>query len=192
MKRAFPFYCFFLLFFFTVAGCCPYFSGNEKIASGYIRPTKPASAQRILGKYPGVPDDQGIVTIQVVGKGVPPSDTGNTGQGLLLAERAATIDGYRKLSEKIRGIYIQAYTSGGKYMVDNDVMRSETETWLRGAEIIETRHASHGIIEVTMQVKIYVSPDHIIYRYYTRPGRYSASSSSGEKIFHSATLSGNP
>lgn len=137
----------------------PNFSGT-----GYIRPLAPGHPLRVLGRYPGTPDAEGIVSVRAVGKGIPPDFATSKGQATLLAERAAIADGYRKLAEKIHGLYVESYNRIANGIVDYDRIRMETETWLRGAEVQEIVVAENGITEAYMRSSVHVSPDHILYQ----------------------------
>ena len=85
----------------------------------------------IPGVEPGESDNR--ITISVFGEGFDP-DKGSVHQKKYLAERAATIDGYRKLSERLSGILLSAYTKSGMAGVTEDQVTSETNSYLRGAQ----------------------------------------------------------
>ncbi len=146
-------------------GCAPapYFPDTQS-GSPYISPLKPAKSQRVLGRYPGHPDEDGIMTVRAVGKGIPPENARSKAQAVLLAERAAVMDGYRNLAEKIHGLYLQAYSGMGNYSVSSDIIRAEVETWLRGAEVTDLHYGPDGLVEATMTMLVHVSPDHVLYR----------------------------
>ncbi len=129
----------------------------------YIRTLRPAPPNRTYGQYPGVPNEAGIIAVRVVGKGVAPAGVENKAQAQLLAERAAVLDGYRQLAEKIRGIYISAYAGSDKSSINADVIRAETETWLRGAEVMEIRNLPSGIAEANLRALVQLSPDLVIH-----------------------------
>ncbi|MBF0226001.1 MAG: hypothetical protein HQK76_11140 [Desulfobacterales bacterium] len=132
--------------------------------TAYIKPLTPGDPSRILGQYPGLPDANGVLTVHVIGKGIAPENSISKGQAILLAERAAVADGYRKLAEKIQGIYIAEWARLENEAVDYDIVKLETETWIRGAEIMKIKQIDNGITEVYMRSRIYVSPDHILYK----------------------------
>ena len=142
-----------MLIFFVTAGC-----GRR-----YINTLSPGDSGRVLGEFPGTPDNKGLVTINVVGKGLPPERAVNRAQAQLMAERAAVADGYRKAAEKIRGVYVKAYMRGGDGFVDYDRIQVETETWLRGMEVIEIVETENGIFEAHMRARVYVNPDHVLF-----------------------------
>lgn len=98
---------------------------------------------------------QRIVTFNVVGKGLIPETAINTGQGRLMAERAAINDGYRQLVEKIRGVYVDAYSQTTNGIVDYDVIRTKTQSWLRGVQVIEVKEEGYGIFNAKLELRIY-------------------------------------
>ncbi|SLM32986.1 conserved hypothetical protein [Desulfamplus magnetovallimortis] len=104
-----------------------------------------------------------IVTFTVTGKGLMPETAINTGQGRLMAERAAINDGYRQLVEKIRGVYIDAFSQTTNGIVDYDVIRTKTQSWLRGVEIIAIKESGYGIFNADMQLRIYFTQNDMIW-----------------------------
>lgn len=139
------------------------FTGCAVSPNGYIETLTPGNSNRVLGKYPGKPNKEGIVAVNVVGKGIPPENAISKGQAILMAERAALADGYRKMAERINGIYIQAYLKAGRETIDYDLIRIETETWLRGVQVLEIKHRDNDIAEAYLRTQILVASDSILY-----------------------------
>lgn len=95
-----------------------------------------------------------IVTFTVVGKGVEPEAALTKGQAVIMAERAAVGDGYRQFVEKLRGVYVDAYSKMGYGSVDEDHMRTLTQAMLRGVEVKEITHGQYGIASAVMALRI--------------------------------------
>ncbi len=97
---------------------------------------------------------QKVVTYRVVGRGIEPERSRSRAEAQLMAERAAVADGYRLLVEKIHGVYLdsQAFVRNGS--VDYTLLRTETQAWLRGAEVVEINRLTNGITEAEMIVKL--------------------------------------
>ncbi len=95
-----------------------------------------------------------VVTFHVTGKGLAPETAVSKGQAVLMAERAAVADGYRQLVEKIRGVYVDAYMKSGQGAVDYEMVRTYTQSWLRGAKIDSIVHGDYGITEANMSLRI--------------------------------------
>ncbi|MBF0467358.1 MAG: LPP20 family lipoprotein [Desulfamplus sp.] len=106
---------------------------------------------------------QRIVTFDVVGKGLIPETAINTGQGRLMAERAAINDGYRQLVEKIRGVYVDAYSQTSNGIIDYDVIRTKTQSWLRGVQVVEVKEEGYGIFNAKLQLRIYFTESDMIW-----------------------------
>lgn len=106
---------------------------------------------------------QRIVTFEVTGKGLIPETAINTGQGRLMAERAAINDGYRQLVEKIRGVYVDAYSQTTNGIIDYDVIRTKTQSWLRGVQVLEVKEAGYSIFNAKLQLRIYFTETDMIW-----------------------------
>ena len=91
--------------------------------------------------------------ITVIGKGIPPEGD-DSARGRLLAERAAIIDGYRLLSEKLSGIILQANSQNKNFTLTKDEIQARTETYIRGVKIVDITHKDNGIVEIKMTLKI--------------------------------------
>jgi hypothetical protein len=92
-------------------------------------------------------------SIYVTGKGIADKDSEST-EAYLLAERAAIIDGYRLLSEKLAGILLQASSKNENYKLSSDTIMSQTQSYVRGAEIVNIIHNENGIVEVQMKLQL--------------------------------------
>ena len=108
----------------------------------------------VLGEAASTPQANRVVTFDVVGKGVEPELSLSKGQAVLMAERAAVADGYRQFVEKIRGVYVDAYMRAGYGAVNWEALKTSTQSWLRGVEIIEIKQGAFGIVEAHMQLKV--------------------------------------
>ncbi|MCG8638783.1 MAG: hypothetical protein MI862_03560 [Desulfobacterales bacterium] len=104
-----------------------------------------------------------VVTFDVIGKGIEPEDSLTKGQAVLMAERAAVADGYRQFVEKIRGVYVDAYMKAGYGAVNWDVVKTSTQSWLRGVELVEVKHGAFGIIEAHMQLRVNFVKDEMVW-----------------------------
>ena len=132
-----------LLFFLVtvlvgLAGCNSYF----------------ASPGPVIENDPGNSNDNRIVTFMVKGKGVEPEASITKGQARLMAERAAVADGYRQFVEKLRGVYVEAFTKSGYGIVDKDFLYTRTQSLLRGVEIKEITHGEYGIAQAVMELRV--------------------------------------
>lgn len=90
--------------------------------------------------------------VTVTGKGVSPN-SGYIERDLLMADRAATIDAYRNLSERISGLLVEAYSRQGKFITDRDVILSETSSYIRGARVMDVIHEG-GISTATVRINL--------------------------------------
>lgn len=146
-----------LLVLFTAGGCIyrPYHHAPATNAS--------ATGGALSSSPAGNPSEDRIVTFRVTGKGLTPETAINIGQGRLMGERAAINDGYRQLVEKIRGVYIDAFSQTTNGIVDYDIIRTKTQSWLRGVEVISVKEEGHGIFSADMQLRIYFTRNDMIW-----------------------------
>ena len=93
------------------------------------------------------------IYITVTGKGTAPADENlNEVQRYLLSERAAIVDAYRKLAEKLQGFIVKTLTSSGNYIVNKDAVRVQAEAYIKGAEIVDIHHFENGICEAKVKI----------------------------------------
>lgn len=121
------------------------------------------ASNRFMVTTSASPPTHKIVTFDVIGKGIEPEDSLTKGQAVLMAERAAVADGYRQFVEKIRGVYVDAYMKAGYGAVNWDVVKTGTQSWLRGVEVVEVKHGAFGIIEAHMQLRVNFVKDEMVW-----------------------------
>ncbi len=106
---------------------------------------------------------QKIVTFSVLGKGLEPESALTKGEAVIMAERAAVADGYRQLVEKIRGVYVDAFLKAGFGSVDKEMITTRTQSWIRGAKVVEIKRGEYGITEAQMELSIYFAKKKMIW-----------------------------
>ena len=94
-----------------------------------------------------------IITIRAIGMGVAPDHISNQAQMLALAKRAAIVDAYRQLGEKMHGIHINARDTIRDAMLRSSVIRSQVYSIIRNADIQESVY-KNGLCQVEMEVKL--------------------------------------
>jgi len=105
---------------------------------------------------PGIEPEESAqkILILVRGKGIEP-ETGTPMQKKFLAERAAVLDGYRRLSERLAGMAINTQTHSGRSELSRDDVMTETRAYLQGAQIgAVTYHEGFA----TVDIKLYIKP----------------------------------
>lgn len=109
-----------------------------------------------LNLIPGLEPEEASrkILISVRGQGIEP-ETGTPQQRKLMAERAAVIDAYRKISERVAGMIINAYSATGQNNISVDQITSETNAYLRGAQVNFVSFKD-GVASAT--VKVYMAP----------------------------------
>ena len=105
---------------------------------------------------PGVEPEETArrIRISVTGKGVAPMN-GTPMQKRMMAERAAVIDGYRQISERLAGAIVEVYTESGNNTITKDRITSETNAHLRGARLVDAQYED-GL--ATARVDVYITP----------------------------------
>ena len=105
---------------------------------------------------PGIeaPESDEKMMVAATGKGLEP-ENGSPAQKRFMAERAATIDGYRKLAERLGGMILHSSTKAGMSEVTSDVISTEVNTYMRGARV-HTVDFKDGYAIV--EVRVYLAP----------------------------------
>ncbi len=105
---------------------------------------------------PGVETEESVRKILIIaqGKGIEP-ENGTPMQKRFMAERAAVIDGYRQLTERLAGTLVNYYAESGKNIVSYDQVMIEANAYLRGAQPYAITY-NDGY--ATANVKVYIEP----------------------------------
>ncbi len=105
---------------------------------------------------PGVEPEESARKILIIakGKGVEPG-TGTPLQKRFMAERAAVIDGYRQLTERLAGILVNYYAEAGKNTISYDQIMIEANAYLKGAQPYAVSYQDGY---ATANVKVYIEP----------------------------------
>lgn len=94
-----------------------------------------------------------VIEIQAVGMGVAPESTISPAQALALAKRAAIVDAYRQIGEKMYGIRINANDTIRDMIAQNSTIKGRVQALIKNAEITETAYKD-GLCQVNMEVKL--------------------------------------
>ena len=100
-------------------------------------------------------DNDRVVLFKVTGKGMAPETAVRRGEAMILGERAAVLDGYRLLLEKLRGALVETYSKRQGVDVDMDTISSQAKSYLKGVEIMETKVDEYGVYHTDMQVRVF-------------------------------------
>ncbi|RAX59345.1 hypothetical protein CCZ01_00060 [Helicobacter monodelphidis] len=114
---------------------------NEVSTDEYVIPNAPKIAP------------SSMIELTAVGLGVPPENTSTPAQAMALAKRAAIVDAYRQIGEKMYGIRVNAQDTVRDVMVKNSTVKTKVLAVIRNAEIIETVYDG-GLCQVSMELKL--------------------------------------
>lgn len=94
------------------------------------------------------------ITITVQGYGSPPKRYYPDGQRKLMAMRAAKLDAYRALAERIHGLRIYGGTTIGDMVVEKDRFRVLLDAFVLGAKVISLGPAEDGNYEAVVEAVV--------------------------------------
>lgn len=75
-------------------------------------------------------------------------------QQKLMAIRAAQVDAYRNLAERVYGFRVTGGTSVSAFVTQSDKVRSHVDAFLRGAQVVNTAVIADGNVEVTVEIEL--------------------------------------
>ena len=121
-------------------------------------------AYMVVGAKEGYPDDESskeelVVTkghpvrISVTAQGVAPEYVVSPAQAYVMAKRAATVEAYRIIAERVNGVRIEGQDTIKNMIVKKSVVRAEVSAMIRNAEVVDTTY-KNGIFEVEMEIVI--------------------------------------
>ena len=89
--------------------------------------------------------------LAAIGFGAVPDSRGHR---MVLAERAAEVDAYKKLAARVAGIRLNATTRVGELVVASDEIAEHLATTLKGARITDIVFAEDDTCQVTMEITV--------------------------------------
>ena len=98
-------------------------------------------------------ESENVIELSAVGMGVAPENTISPSQALALAKRAAIIDAYRQIGEKMYGIKINGKDTVKDMILTNSVVKAQVDALIKNADIVETIYKD-GLCQVTMELKL--------------------------------------
>ncbi|MCK4463454.1 MAG: LPP20 family lipoprotein, partial [Candidatus Omnitrophica bacterium] len=109
----------------------------------------------VRAKGSGVPREERTAAIPRAVTTSPPGWENVTPRGRLMAERAALVDAYRNLSERVNGLRIDSQTYVRDFVAESDQIRTDLDAWIKGVEPISPyRYLSDGICEVDVEISV--------------------------------------
>lgn len=93
--------------------------------------------------------------VVAVGTGAPPAYAAHPAQAESLARRAAVVDGYRNLAERICGVQVDAYTSLENSVIKNDTSETRVSGLIKDAQIVQERRLDNGGYQVLVAIPLY-------------------------------------
>lgn len=118
-------------------------------------PDESAQAPKSDPMIPNTPvlTPSNVIELSAVGMGVAPESTISPSQALALAKRAAIVDAYRQLGEKMYGIRVNAQDTVRDMVLQNSTVKTKVQALIRNAEITETVYKD-GLCQVSMELKL--------------------------------------
>lgn len=118
---------------------------------------KPSQQPQEMGE-PLIPNSpmltpSNVIELNAVGMGVAPETSVSPSQALALAKRAAIVDAYRQIGEKMYGIRVNGQDTVKDMMLQNSVVKTKVQALIRNAEITETVYKD-GLCQVSMELKL--------------------------------------
>lgn len=100
-----------------------------------------------------VAEDRQIIVLEALGMGVTPSKKVSKAQALAMAKRAAIIDGYRQLGEKMHGIRIDGRDTVRDMMLVDSTIKARLLSIVKNANVVETTFED-GLCQVKMELAL--------------------------------------
>lgn len=92
--------------------------------------------------------------VQAKGIGAPPEKYFGKPQARPMALRAAKLDAMRNLLEATKGVRINSTTIVKDFAISSDIIMSQVEGMVKGAQVVYQEYMSDGTVEITMQMSL--------------------------------------
>lgn len=119
----------------------------------FAKPSKSAELGEPLIPNSPMLTPSNVIELNAVGMGVAPETSISPSQALALAKRAAIVDAYRQIGEKMYGIRVNGQDTVKDMMLQNSVVKTKVQALIRNAEITETVYKD-GLCQVSMELKL--------------------------------------
>ena len=93
--------------------------------------------------------------IEAIGIGAPSDRSVGKINARPMALRAAKVDAYRNLLEMTKGIQVDARTTIKDFTVDSDVVNTQVEGLIKGAQVVDQQYISDGTVEIRLRMPLY-------------------------------------
>lgn len=93
--------------------------------------------------------------IEAVGTGAPPEKYYGKPQARPMALRAAQLDAFRNLLEVVKGVQLTASSTVEDFVTTSDVIRTQVDGMVKGAQTMKREYLSDGTVEVTVRMPLY-------------------------------------
>ena len=91
--------------------------------------------------------------ITVVAQGVAPAFTISPAQAYVMAKRAATVEAYRLIAERINGVKVDGQDTIKNMVVQRSTVKARVSAMIKNATIVESTFKD-GLCEVEMEVEL--------------------------------------
>lgn len=151
---------------FGVEGTVVY--GVDGMPDGDVIVDKKGLAQQLQDEDYGMMQDEGMMSqgdrepvlrngsnmrVSVSGLGVAPAFTSSPAQAYAMAKRAAMVEAYRLIAERINGVRIEGQDTIKNMVVKRSTVRANVSAMIRNATVVETTFKD-GMCEVEMEVML--------------------------------------
>ena len=119
----------------------------------FAKPSKSAELGEPLIPNSPMLTPSNVIELNAVGMGVAPETSISPSHALALAKRAAIVDAYRQIGEKMYGIRVNGQDTVKDMMLQNSVVKTKVQALIRNAEITETVYKD-GLCQVSMELKL--------------------------------------
>ncbi|KIM10987.1 MAG: hypothetical protein KU37_07700 [Sulfuricurvum sp. PC08-66] len=137
----------------TPAVSSPASTVSATTQSSAMSPQTLPSAEAVRAYQEPLMTQQSTIRLVVKGQGVAPSFTQSPAQAFAMAKRAAMVDAYRLLGEKISGVRVEGQDLIKNMMVKRSQVRTEVNAMIRQAAVVETEFKD-GLCEVEVELVI--------------------------------------
>jgi len=91
--------------------------------------------------------------ISVTGEGVAPANTISPAQAYVMAKRAATVEAYRLIAEKVNGVRVEGKDTIKNMVVQRSTVKTQVAAMIKNASVVETTF-KNGLCEVEMEIEL--------------------------------------